>query len=257
MKRLKWMWVLFCAVALLVFSGCSYKELDNQLQDTIQQKMDDSTDGQTYVEIPSQPEDQIEYKGAEESFSAYKKYTVTYAENEEVETEKGNEGLTYTLKSVTTYASIYEADVDMYGCMLADNEDFVGKNAFILIDIQASYAAPAGGEPEIIADAGQLSGTCLEEKMTQQAAEGIRPMLVYFSMRPKEDDPKLDYQHQFFSYLIQDGQSIDFQVGLFCAQEYIDDKNVFLEVNEVPSIDGEVTGDTARKLFVLFPEGGD
>lgn len=250
MKRLKWAWILFCALALLVFSGCSYKELDEQMQDTIQQKIDGGMDWDT-VEVPPQPEDQIEYKGAGESFSAYKKYTV----NGESEIEKGNEGLTYTLKGVTAYASMHDADVDLYGCMLADKEDFIRNNAFILIDIQASYTAPAEGETEIIADAGQLSGTCLEEKMTQQAAEGIRPMLVYFSMRPKEDDPKLDYQHQMFCYIIQDGESIDFQVGLFCAQEYIDDKNVFLEVNEVPSIDGEVTGDTTRKLFVLFPEG--
>jgi len=43
---------------------------------------------------------------------------------------------------------------------------------------------------------------------------------------------------------------------VFCEQEYIDAKNVFLEVNEVPQPNEgtHVTGDFTRKLFVLFPE---
>ena len=93
--------------------------------------------------------------------------------------------------------------------------------------------------------------------MTGQTPDGLWPMPVYFSMRPKEDDPLLDSRHQMFCYIIQDGETISFQVGLICAQDYIDDKNVFLEVNAVPSTNWlyEMTGDTARKLFVLFPEG--
>lgn len=44
---------------------------------------------------------------------------------------------------------------------------------------------------------------------------------------------------------------------LICSRDYIDAKNVFLEVNELPSTNElyKMTGDTARKLFVLFPEG--
>lgn len=245
--------VILIAAIIALCGGCSYKEIDEQIQSTVKGGVNN---GQTYVEVPPQPEDQIEYKGVGESFSAYKKYKLTMdGTEEETEIEKGNQGLTYTLKGVTAYASIYDSQVDMYGCALADNEDILRNNAFILIDVHASYTAPTEAAEEIIADAGQLSGICLEGKMTQQAAEGIQPMLVYFSMRPEEDDPKLDYQHQFFSYIIQNGESMDFQVGISCAQEYIDDKNVFLEVNEIPSIDGDVTGDTARKLFVLFPEG--
>lgn len=256
MKHLKCAWVLPCALALLVFSGCSYKELDEHLQDTIQQI--EGGEDQTYVENPPMPEDQIMYKGIGETFSAYKKYAVDVGDGAgSYENEKGNEGLTYTLKGVTTYASIHDADVDMYGCMFADNDDFIKNNAFILIDIQASYTAPAEGEKQIIADAGELSGEALESKMAGQTTDGLWPTLAYFSMRPKEDDPLLNYQHQMFSYIIQDGETISFQVGLICAQDYVDSKNVFLEVNGVPSTNElyEMTGDTARKLFVLFPEG--
>ena len=248
--------VALVAASIALCGSCSYKEVDNQLQGAIQQigGMED----QTVIENPPMPEDQTMYKGIGETFSAYKKYLVDFGEETDpIENEKGNEGLNYTLKGVNDYASIHDADVDMYGCMFSENDDFIKNNAFILIDIQASYTAPEEGEKQIIADAGELSGTALESKMTGQTPDGLWPMLVYFSMRPKEDDPLLDSQHQMFSYIIQDGETIAFQVGLICSQVYIDDQNVFLEVNEVPSTNElyEMTGDTARKLFVLFPDG--
>lgn len=243
---------LICTIVILC-GGCSYQKIDNQIQDII----NGPTNEQDVVEVPPLSEDQIEYKGIGETFSAYKKYAVDVGDGSPFENEKGNEGLTYTLKGVAAYTSIYDADVDMYGCMFADNDDLIKNNAFILIDIQASYTAPAEGEKQIIADAGELSGEALESKMTQQNADGLWPTLAYFSMRPKEDDPLLNYQHQMFCYIIQDGETISFQVGLICAQDYIDDKNVFLEVNAIPSTNWlyEMTGDTARKLFVLFPGG--
>lgn len=256
MKRLKWAWVLFCTMALLAFCGCSYRELDEQIQGTVQQV--GGTEDQTYKENPPMPEDQIEYKGIGETFSAYKKYTVNI-DGFSSDNEKGNEGLTYTLKGATAYASIDDADVDPY-CVLMDSEILLKNNAFVLIDIQASYTVPEGGKEEIIASADELSGMALESKLTPQseAAEGLWPsQIMYFSLCPKEDDPILDPRHQACCYIIQDGESIDFQVGFLCAQEFIDDKNVFLEVNAVPSLDEgyTATGDTTRKLFVLFPEG--
>lgn len=244
--------IVLLAVVIVLCAGCSYQKIDDQIQDII-----NGPTNEDVVEVPPLSEDQIEYKGIGESFSAYKKYQYTI-DGLDDEIEKGNEGLTYTLKGVTVYDSIYDAGVDMYGCYYED--DFLDHNAFILIDIQASYVAPEDGEAEIIAFANEMSGAWLEEKMTpdQETVEGLYmyPQIGYFSLRPKEDDPKLDNQHDFFGYTIQNGESIDFQVGLLCAQEFIDAENVFLEVNQTPSIvDGEVTGDTARKLFALFPEG--
>lgn len=251
MKKISCFMVLLATI-IIFCGGCSYQKVDDQIHSII----NGPDNSQMIVEVPLPPEDQIEYKGIGESLSAYKKYTVTidgYDVDDVI--EKGNKGLTYTLKGVTVYDSIYDAGVDMYGCMYEG--DFLDKNAFILIDIQASYVAPEDGEAEIIAFAHELSGACLESKMTpeQKTVTGLFPELSYFSLRPREDDPKLDNQHDFFGYIIQNGESIDFQVGLLCAQEYIDAKNVFLEVNQAPSIEYKVTGDTTRKLFVLFPEG--
>lgn len=255
MKHLKWVWALSCALLLLAFSGCSYKELDEKLQDTIQQI--EGVEDQSVKENPPKQEDQTIYKGIGETFSAYKKYVVDFGEAGSTENEKGKDGLAYTLKGATAYASIHDANVDMYGCMFSDNDELLKDNAFILIDVQASYTAPAEGDQQIIADAGELSGTALESKMAGKTADGLWPMLVYFSMRPKEDDPLLDSRHQMFSYIIEDGETLDFQVGLICSRDYIDAKNVFLEVNELPSTNElyKTSGDTARKLFVLFPEG--
>ena len=74
MKHWKRAWIPFCALALLVFSGCSYKDLDEHLQGAIQQV--GGAGDQTTIENPPMPEDQIEYKGIEGTFSAYKKYAV-------------------------------------------------------------------------------------------------------------------------------------------------------------------------------------
>ena len=168
--------MLLVALTLLC-SGCNYKELDDNVQDTIQQIQQDSgadsavgggmdaSGGTAPVYIAPLPEDQIEYRGIGESFSAYKKYTVTIDGYDDI-IEKGNEGLTYTLRGVTVYDSIYDAGVDMYGCMY--NGDFLDKNAFILINIQASYVAPENGAAEIIAFAHELSGAWLEDKITPE-----------------------------------------------------------------------------------------
>lgn len=251
---MKKIWVVLAVVVLLLCTGCSYKALDEQIQSRFQQHTDKGVDGYTsdgraYVEIPPLPEDDMKLKGLGESFSAYKKYIVYGKE----EIEKGIEGLTYTLKGVQVFDSIYDAQVDLYGCTLEDT-DVLKRTPFILIDVETSYTAPSGGYSEIIADAGELSGMALGSKMNQKMEEELYPEMIYFSLRPKEDDPDLDHRHHFFSYRIKDGETLAFQVGIFCGQEYIDDKNVYLEVNPIPFIDGEVTGDTDRKLFDLFPE---
>lgn len=141
----------------------------------------------------------------------------------------------------------------MYGCQIEDR-DFLENTPFVLVELEALYKAPDGAETEIVADANELSGTALDSQITQQMEEEMYPAIGFFSLRPDKDDPSLDYRHNFFSYRIKAGEPITFQVGLFCGQSYIDAKNVYLEVNVIPSIEEEITGDKTRKLFVLFPE---
>lgn len=260
MKKTMIIPVLVAFVLLVAVSGCSYKELDEQIQSTIEQQMDGGVDGYTsdgraYVEVPPLPEDEIELSGTEQSFSAYRKYTVLSGEEgvEDLTVERGTQGLTYTLKDVQAFDSIYDSGVDMYGCQIEDR-DFLENTPFVLVELEALYKAPDGAETEIIADANELSGTALDSQITQQMEEEMYPAIGFFSLRPDKDDPSLDYRHNFFSYRIKAGDPITFQVGLFCGQSYIDAKNVYLEVNVIPSIEEEITGDKTRKLFVLFPE---
>lgn len=259
------------AGALLLCTGCSYKALDEQIQQTVHQAQqavqqaadpedDDGIDGYTdegrpYVVVPPAPEDDMEIKGPGGSFSAYRVYTVHYDDPEfaDLPIERGTQGLTYTLKGVETFGSIYESGVDLYGCQIED-QAILENMSFALVELEASYTAPAGSDAAIIADAGELSGVALQDRMTQQMEEEMYPAAAYFSLRPQEDDPDLDKGHDFFAYRIQEGEPVTFQLGLLCGPSYVEGGNVYLEVNEAPSLEQEMSGDTTRKLFALFPE---
>lgn len=259
------------AGALLLCTGCSYKALDEQIQQTVQQAQqavqqaadpedDDGIDGYTdegrpYVVVPPAPEDDMEIKGPGGSFSAYRVYTVHYddPEFEDLPIERGTQGLTYTLKGAEAFGSIYESGVDLYGCQIED-QAILENMSFVLVELEASYTAPAGSDAAIIADAGELSGVALQDRMTQQMEEEMYPAAAYFSLRPQEDDPDLDKGHDFFAYRIQEGEPVTFQLGLLCGPSYVEGGNVYLEVNEAPSLEQEMSGDTTRKLFALFPE---
>lgn len=247
--------------ASIILSGCSYKDFDDKVQGALQDSpqsiggVDGYTpDGRPYAEISLLSEDQIEFKGIGESIPDYKSFTII---DDTVETpiERGVKGLTYTLEAVQTFSNFSDSNVDSYGCIL-DDKNMLETNSFILVDIKASYVAPSDGPNEIMADASDLSGMFLTSKLSTPVQEAQKPYVGYFSLRPERDDPRLDYQHQPFCYYIKDGTTINFQLGVFCEQEYIDAKNVFLEVNEVPQPNEgtHVTGDFTRKLFVLFPE---
>lgn len=255
------------AVLMLLCSGCNYKELDDNIQDNIQQIQRepdanitagtgaDASDGAKPVYIAPLSEDDIIYKGVGETFSAYRKYSAIAGGAEDI-IERGKDGLSYTLKGITTYSTLSEADIKWENCLFSKDNSIAMNNSFILIDIEASYTAPTEGDKEIIADIEELSGVYLVGKKAQEETVIMEPLFVYFSDRPTKDNPRLDYQHEGNCYIIQDGETLTFQVGLICAQEYINDKNVFLGVNEIPG-GIEAAGDTTRKLFVLFPEGNE
>ena len=249
---------LLAALTLFLCAGCSYRELDDLIHDAFPGEGGNATPPAVTFTPP--PEDQITYQGVGGSFSAYRKYSVHADDGSDLEDEiieRGEQGLTYTLEGVQVYDSFQDAGVDEYGLMFTD-ETFLKNNRFILADMKASYTAPPGGETKIAADANELSGIYLTSGLAGQEEYGMPPTLAYFNLRPREDDPKFDKDHQFFFYTIEDGESVEFQVGIFCGPEYLESGNVYLEVNEIPMInDGiELLGDTARKLFVLLPKEG-
>lgn len=195
----------------------------------------------------------VETKGVGESISGYKSFTIHYEDGTESTIQRGVEGLTYTLEGVKVYDSITEAGVDMYGCTV-DSADILAR-PFVLVELKADYAAPAEGEEQVIADANDLTPLLRMDKL-EAGSEPAFPALGYFSLRPKEGDARLDSQHNAFCYVIKDGESLTFQLGIFCDRALIDGKNVYLEVNAVPAPPegGTVSGDTVKRMFDLLAE---
>ena len=199
------------------------------------------------------PAGEVETKGVGESIPGYKCFTIRYEDGAESAIQRGVDGLTYTLEGVKVYDSINSAGLDMYGCTV-DSEDILAL-PFVLVELKASYAAPAGGEQEVIADANDLTPLARPDKL-EEGSEPDFPALGYFSLRPKEGDAKLDSQHNAFCYVIKDGESLTMQLGIFCGQSLLDQKNLYLEVNTAPAPPdgGTVTGDTAKRMFDLLAE---
>lgn len=196
---------------------------------------------------------ETEIRSTGESISGYKSFAIRYEDGTESAIERGVEGLTYTLEGVKVYDSIGDAGVDMYGCTV-DSEDILAR-PFVLVELKAGYTAPAGGPLEVIADANDLTPLLLMDRL-EAGSEPAFPTLGYFSLRPGEGDAKLDSQHQAYCYIIKDGESVTFQLGVFCDRALIDTKNLFLEVNAVPAPPdgGTVTGDTVKRMFDLLGE---
>lgn len=194
-----------------------------------------------------------ETKGMGGSLSAYKCFTIRYEDGSEAAIQRGVDGLTYTLEDVRVYDSIADAGVDMYGCTV-DSEDILAR-PFVLVELKATYAAPDGGEQEVIADANDLTPLARQDKL-EEGSEPAFPALGYFSLRPKEGDTRLDSQHNAFCYVIKDGESLTMQMGVFCDRALLDQKNLYLEVNTVPAPPdgGTVAGDTTKRMFDLLAE---
>ena len=256
MKTRRIISLLAAMVLLFLGTGCSYKKIDETIQSAVQQEVDTGVDGYTsdgraYVEVPPQPEDDVERKGAGESLSAYKQYTVLSGVPgvEDVVMERGTKGLTYTLIKVQAFASIYDAKVDMYDCQMEDSS-FLESTPFCTGRDGGVLYRPDGAENGGYCRCYRTFRCGIGQSNEPADGRGDVSCNRLFSLRPKEDDPDLDYQHNFFSLSIKDGEPVTFQIGLFCGQSYLDDKNVYLEVNEVPSVEQEMTGDVTRKLFV-------
>lgn len=248
--------MIYLLTLVLSFTGCSYRALDDKIQSEIYKafeytELDGFTsNGTDYYEPEPILDSSIEFKGVNETIPGY----FEYIDSEGKTFTIGTNGITYTLRNVEIFDSIYKSGVDLYGCTI-ENQDFLDNNAFVLVTLSAEYTAPLDGPEEIIASATVFNGAYLTgcgNDNFEDRADGkiLEPVVVYFSERPSKNDQQLDYQHQAFSYVIRDGETFTFQVGMLAAEEFIKTQNLYLSVNAISS---GIVKDYPYKYFVLFP----
>ena len=200
--------------------------------------------GVGYHSLPIVERNEVEFKNIGDTFKGWVKY-----EHDGHKVIHGNEGLYYTLDSVELYENISDAELDPNGKILY--EDWHDTNMFILCEITVKYEAPAGGETTIISSVSELEGEHLEEINKESETEPIIPLVAYCSDLPKGDSELLLNSNQGFRFLINDGETITFQVGIIANKAFVESKNVFLRVNYVVP---KYVADYRHKYFILFPE---
>ena len=197
--------------------------------------------------------DEIMFKGIGETFEGWIKIS-----DGEYENVRGTEGVYYTLNSVQIYDSINDAELDPNGTIAMESKEVLDNNTFILCDFTAYYEKPENGNDTVRGSADQFIPEFLLEKSEDKTLyeqetelENFVPYVVYCSDMPKGDDQELLNSNQGFRYVINDGESFNFQVGLVAGEKFTNDNNVYLMINYVP---GGYLEDYTYKFFTLYPE---
>lgn len=251
-----WIAAVLTAMIVLLGTGGTGPEQGKQIE-VDASSVPESTETVDLQTVAPQPEEETARPGIGGSHLAYRKCTIQTGEGDSLETEtkeRGEIGLTYTLERVQVFDSFLDAGLDPERLLVAD-EAYLANNCFLLVDLKAVYAAPAGGEQTITANAGELSAVYLSDGRTETVGYGMPPTLAYLDLHPEENDTKFDRDRELYFYTIEDGKPVNLRVGIFCGKEYLDSGNVYLEVNSVQEDAGWANAerDAAWKLFALFP----
>ena len=263
---------LICLCVLLILSGCSYSAFEDSLRGNLNEAQDrieemitpDSDENKQETEIVNgvevnvdKPEkeknEDIIFKSVGESFSGYELYKYSSTITEDI----GTKGLVYTLNSVRVYDSFYEAELGDTA-HLCDNPVELENNRFILLDMKAEYTAPSEDKTEVIASVTDLEAKNIigvkRNDNNEERLKNMSPYVAYFSHAVTESGGELDPNHQKFSYIIKDGETFEFKIGIIAGKEFVDNKDVYLSVNYVPKEGTEYIDGYKYKYFILFPE---
>lgn len=252
-----------CLFFCLIFTGCSYHDVDNKLQAIIN-KDNNGTIERESVEPVTHSFGNTDILKIGDTLPDF--WTDLYHDvrgNEKEAMTGGINGLTWTFNSIEVFSSFYDADIEISETEwdtfeLADK--ILKDNAFVLIDITAAYKAPANNKKEIIASAGSLSAVYDETRLSRSfddikgSSYKHAPYFIYFSKHPTADDKNLDPSHQYDCFYIKDGEEFNFKLGLIAASEFIDSKNIFIGVGNMSYVDPE-TGETPNlngRILNLF-----
>ncbi len=245
MKRKSLAVLLLLPVALctVLINGCSYKAIDDAIHNVVDPNA--ALTGAP-VEAVTVPDDGYTYIEVGESLPDYYKFSYADFGEPNLYAEQGYKGLVYTINKATVYDSVIDSPISPEDCepIWYDENDALAyeKNAFILVDITATYNNESGNPDfDEIMFRMELEGFYRWGEGYKKYADDFfiqpytDPTRIYFSERPLEGDVDLDGREidlesdsNVCRKPLKSGESIDFQIGILTKQELIDDKNVFL-----------------------------
>lgn len=187
----------------------------------------------------------------------------------------GDPGLKYTVNSFEIFDSVYDSGIEFNMCLYdynfdtgeyyisEDQKNFFDNNKFILVDMTATYNAPEGGADEIVVRATndiiavyknyKMPDGWLDEfiALREDNIIVVDTQLHYLSTAPMLENGVLPNANYYYTNNLKDGESLNFQVGIFCWEKFIEYENVYLQINGYKP--GLVEGYDGF-YFSLFPE---
>lgn len=240
----------FVLVSVFAFSSCSYSELDSALNEKVHNNQESIAE-QNQQLIGSG----VVYIREGEMFSDY--FALS-----DLSLEDGIKGLNFTFNKATVYDTIYDSPISTDECrhgfeFSTENlNNGIAENAFVLVDMTAHYEKTEETQPDKIQflmclDVIYKAGEGFKEFQPSTFQNGgatndfssINPTILYFSEQPKEGDKDLNeneidliHQSNKCRTPLENGKSLDFQIGILVPKELIEDKNLFLinRFEEVP-----------------------
>ena len=263
-------------VIVLIFSGCSATAINDTLKDSNNEsKVDvEQTVIGKYVESESETEisksdtEKDDEKGIGEELDA----SIDIERPDGTKETIGAKGLRYTINSFEIYDNWWETGLELNSDMLGydfetgeyslteGSKEIYTVNKCIIVDITATYNAPKGGREEVeFHPASEIVPMTKKDDQWNDEFVSLRkqdilvvyPQIRYLSTVPPpekgvyiDDDIKL-------AVFLKDGETLNFQIGIFCWEGFIEYKDILLQMSNInpDSIEGY-----DGVYFNFFPE---
>lgn len=222
--------IIICISLLLSLTACSYTEIENTARSELNEPI--AVGGEPETDYQPQAEDsEINYIQIGETFPYYYSYT----ENNEL-VEQGIKGLDITFNDITIYDDFTKSNIDSNECeFIFDGAEKT--NPFILLDCTATLNSD--NMESSIFYMSDFYVTYREDEDYQKVEfdepTTTHPMIVYFSKHCNDGDVDMNGRELYrdSDYFvckdpIKNGESIDFQIGILCAKELVEDDNLFI-----------------------------
>lgn len=246
--------IILCAtlhIIALIMSSCSYKEIDEKIQQNLNgdsiKTIDFNTEEINDVTVAPPDEENIKIVKVNDKVPDYFEYFIPEL-NETV--SEGRKGVEYVLNNVTVYDSVFDSGINLSECTTYDDLDVFENNAFIIADMTARYDTEDFNEQdEIMLNMAFSAWYRWNDGYTSFEANfpyDVNPNIVYFSEHPIDGDKniygdKLSPINDYFVFRnsFKNGDMVDFKLGIIVSKSLVESKNVFmiLRYSEPPADD--------------------